>query len=137
VIVWLEKDALFSPVAEITRPYRLCIYTARGYSSFSAVYEAAQELDSTLPTYVLQLTDFDPSGEDMVRDLRDRLRRYNAVNAEVIKIALTPHQVRDHALPPMMAKRSDSRYREFTETHGDRAVELDALPPDALAAVIT
>jgi hypothetical protein len=137
VIIWLEKDALLSPIVEITSPYRVRTYTARGYSSFSAVYEAAQELDHALPTYVLQLTDFDPSGEDMVRDLRDRLQRYGAANFEVIKIALTQRQVLDFGLPPMMAKRTDPRYERFNESHGDMAVELDALPPDTLATVIT
>jgi hypothetical protein len=29
------------------------------------------------------------------------------------------------------------RYKRFTQSHGSRAVELDALPPDVLAAVIS
>ncbi|GAJ08198.1 unnamed protein product, partial [marine sediment metagenome] len=42
-IIWLEKDALFTPVTEIASRYRVKVYAARGYSSFTAVYEAAQD----------------------------------------------------------------------------------------------
>jgi len=135
-IIWLEKDALFTPVTEIAGRYRVKVYAARGYSSF--IYEAAQDiLAVNKPVKVLQLTDFDPSGEDMVRDLIDRLIRYGAGDIEVAKIALTANQVSSLGLPPMPAKKSDPRYETFVSSHGDQAVELDALPPDELEVIIS
>ena len=135
-IIWLEKDALFTPVNSIAERYRIKTYAARGYSSFTAVYEAAQEIDGYKPVKVLQLTDFDPSGEDMVRDLESRLTRYGATDFEIEKIALTHHQVADLGLPPMPAKTSDPRYDRFAQSYGDNAVELDALPPDELERIV-
>jgi len=35
-------------------------------------------------------------------------------------------------LPPVPAKRTDPRYKKFVRRHGNRAVELDALPPQVL-----
>ncbi|GAI11718.1 unnamed protein product, partial [marine sediment metagenome] len=100
-IIWLEKDALLTPITTIADRYRVKVYAARGYSSFTAVYEAAQEMmREAMPTKVLQLTDFDPSGEDMVRDLEDRLTRYGATDFELEKIALTSDQVSTLGLPP-------------------------------------
>jgi hypothetical protein len=85
---------------------------------------------------VLVLTDHDPSGADMVRDLEDRLTRYGAVDFELTKIALTRDQVTRLGLPPMPAKTSDPRYRRFAASYGNEAVELDALPPDELERII-
>lgn len=135
-IIWLEKDALFTPVNSIAERYRIKTYAARGYSSFTAVYEAAQEIDGYKPVRVLQLTDFDPSGEDMVRDLETRLTRYGAEDFQIEKIALTHEQVSDLGLPPMPAKTSDPRYDRFAASYGDNAVELDALPPDELERIV-
>ncbi|GAI99335.1 unnamed protein product, partial [marine sediment metagenome] len=134
---WLEKDALFTPITEIAGRYRVKVYAARGYSSFTAVYEAAQDIDGVMPTRVLQLTDFDPSGEDMVRDLEDRLTRYGAADFELTKIALTSDQVKTLGLPPMPAKKSDPRYERFAQSFGDQVVELDAIPPDELERIVS
>jgi len=136
-IIWLEKDALFTPITTIADRYRVKVYAARGYSSFTAVYEAAQEIDGAMPMKVLQLTDFDPSGEDMVRDLEDRLRRYGAADFELEKIALTSDQVSSLGLPPMPAKKSDPRYQRFATSYGDQVVELDALPPEELERIVS
>jgi len=136
-IIWLEKDALFTPITTIADRYRVKVYAARGYSSFTAVYEAAQDIDGAMPTKVLQLTDFDPSGEDMVRDLEDRLTKYGAEDFELEKIALTSDQVSTLGLPPMPAKKSDPRYEKFAASYGDQVVELDALPPDDLERIVS
>ncbi|GAI37544.1 unnamed protein product, partial [marine sediment metagenome] len=142
-IIWLEKDALFTPVTTIAERYRVKVYAARGYSSFTAIYEAAQDIDGTMPTKVLQLTDFDPSGEDMVRDLKDRLTRYGAADFQLEKIALTSDQVSTLGLPPIPTKKAstgdyaDSRAKAYVASYGDQTVELDALPPDELDRIIT
>ncbi|MBA7589789.1 hypothetical protein ES708_31880 [subsurface metagenome] len=135
-IIWLEKDALFTPVSTIAEPYRIKVYASRGYSSFTAIYQAAIEMNGEKPTKVLQLTDFDPSGEDMVRDLNERLGRYGAGDFEVEKIALTRDQVETLGLPPMPAKTSDPRYDRFAASYGEECVELDALPPDELESIV-
>ena len=135
-IIWLEKDALFTPVSSIAENYRIRTYAARGYSSFTAVYQAAMRIDGYKPVRVLQLTDFDPSGEDMVRDLRTRLTRYGAEDFQIEKIALTQEQVHTLGLPPMPAKTSDPRYDRFAASYGEEAVELDALPPDQLESIV-
>ncbi|GAI64770.1 unnamed protein product [marine sediment metagenome] len=135
-IIWLEKDALFTPISSVADPYRIRTYAARGYSSFTAVYQAAQRIDGYKPVRVLQLTDFDPSGEDMVRDLQTRLQRYGAEDFQIEKIALTQEQVQTLGLPPMPAKTSDPRYDRFAASYGEEAVELDALPPDQLESIV-
>ena len=123
------------PVSEIADRHRVRTYLGRGYSSFTGVYEAASEITGDKPTKILLLTDFDPSGEDMVRDLTKRMEKYGAQDFTVEKITLTKPQIHSFRLPPMMAKKSDPRYMSFTEAHGNQVVELDALPPDELEKI--
>ena len=134
-ILWVEKDALYPAVSQIADRYRVKVYQARGYSSYSQVYEAAREFKSANLS-VVYLSDFDPSGEDMPRDIKERLEKYGAGKFILKKLALTKEQIRNYGLPPMPAKKSDPRFKTFAKSYGDRAVELDALPPDELETII-
>jgi len=66
-----------------------------------------------------------------VRSLRERLAACGA-EPEVLKCALTSEDIDLHHLPSDFSKTSDSRRARFVAEHGDRCVELDALPPDVL-----
>ena len=81
---------------------------------------------------MLYLGDHDPSGEDMVRDIRDRLTEFGVHDPDVRKIALTMEQIRKHKPPPNPAKLTDSRAKGYIEKYGDQSWELDALPPREL-----
>jgi len=142
-IIWLEKDTLFIPITTIASRYRVKVYVARGNSSLTTAYEASQEIAKAMPVKVLQLSDFDDSGEDTVRDLETKLTRYSRIHIKPYKIALTPQQVTDFNLPRIMAKENEdgtfanSLHNKFAKCHGDTVVELDALPPDELERIIT
>ena len=137
VEVWCEKDAVAGVLEPITEEYEVTLYPCRGYNSYSALKEAAERIAETeQPTVVLYLGDFDPSGQDMPRDIRDRLAQDFGAAFDLEVIALTREQIDEHDLPPALAKRSDSRAAAFIAEHGDMSVELDALPPDVLQALV-
>lgn len=127
--VWLEKDALSGVFGQVLETYGVTLNVGRGYDSWTSIWEAGRRLDDD--TTVLYFGDFDPSGEDMVRSLADRLAFFGC-RPEIVKVALTLEDIERHALPPMPAKRSDSRAAAFIAEHGDVSVELDALPPPVL-----
>jgi hypothetical protein len=85
---------------------------------------------------LLYLGDHDPSGEDMVRDIRDRLQEFGVPNLEVKKLALTMSQIRRFNPPPNPAKVTDSRAAAYIAKHGDSSWELDALPPRELNRIV-
>lgn len=85
---------------------------------------------------VLYLGDHDPSGEDMVRDIRDRLTEFGVPNLTVEKIALTMAQIRRFNPPPNPAKLTDSRAQGYIEKYGNQSWELDALPPRELNRLV-
>jgi hypothetical protein len=84
---------------------------------------------------VLYLGDHDPSGEDMVRDIRDRLAEFGT-ETDVRKLALTMDQIRKFNPPPNPAKLSDSRAKAYIAKYGAQSWELDALPPRELNRLV-
>ena len=130
--VWLEKDALSGIFEDVINPYGVTLNVGRGYDGWDSIHNAATRfLDKTTTVTVLYFGDFDPSGEDMVRSLIERLRNLDC-QPDVFKCALTRDDIRRYNLPPDFTKGTDSRAAAFVAKHGDIAVELDALPPDVL-----
>lgn len=135
VELWVEKDALAGVLRPIAHHYHVTLMVNRGYSSSSAMYESANRIlsacDNGQDIHVLYLGDHDPSGEDMVRDIRERLSLFG-VEARVKKIALTTAQVEEHQPPENPVKFTDSRASSYVARHGEHCWEVDALPPAVL-----
>jgi len=137
VELWVEKDALAGVLTPLADEFHVTLMVNRGYSSQSAMYEAAGRFidHGQREGILLYLGDHDPSGEDMVRDIRDRLEMFDA-DVEVTKVALTTAQVEEYGPPPNPTKMSDSRAPEYVAKHGESCWEVDALPPPVLQRLI-
>lgn len=137
VELWVEKDALAGVLWPIARDVHITLMVNRGYSSQSAMYESAHRFaahtDKSL--HLLYLGDLDPSGEDMVRDVRERIAMFGQTVA-VTKIALTAEQVAEYKPPPNPAKLTDPRAHAYIKKHGAQSWEVDALPPDVLDRLV-
>lgn len=131
VEVWLEKDALSGIFEDVLAHYRVTLNVGRGYDGWDSIHNAAERYGSGESVTVLYFGDFDPSGEDMVRSLRERLAFFGCI-PEIIKCALTQDDIRQYNLPPDFTKPTDTRQAAFVARHGDMSVELDALPVDVL-----
>jgi hypothetical protein len=132
VFLGVEKDALAGLVSSWFRERGLGIVAVRGYSSESLCEQLATEAGKDgRPAIMLYAGDFDPTGEDIPRDLAKRL---NGIRVE--RLALTAEQVEHFDLPPQPGKRTDSRSTAFALKYG-RLVQggQDALPPDDLRAL--
>jgi hypothetical protein len=139
VELWVEKDALAGVLEPLASEYHVTMMVNRGYSSQSAMYESAQRFngaDEQRDPWLFYLGDHDPSGEDMVRDIGDRLRLFGVHHIHVVKLALTMEQVKQYNPPPNPAKISDPRATAYIDKHGDSSWEVDALPPETLSEII-
>jgi len=140
VEVWLEKDALSTVVSRIaTDQYCVPVAVNRGYGSFSFIKEGAGRIESNDKSlHILYFGDFDPSGEDMVRDLQNRIVKYGKGEriALVHKIALTKTQIKEYDVPTTPPKEEDVRTKAFIEKHGSKTAELDAIDPTDLQNVV-
>ena len=105
-----------------------------GYSSLSFLHEAAMQIAALdVPAHLYHLGDFDPSGVDAAKKIEQTLRKL-APNASIHfeRIAVTEAQISAWSLPSRPTKASDSRAKRF----GAVSVELDAIPPDRLRALV-
>ena len=139
--VWIEKDALLNAVERVCSrldvPYMAC----RGYTSQSEEWRAgmrfARQIKNGQRPVVIYLGDHDPSGIDMTRDHRDRLKLLTGGSSvEVIRIALNMDQINKFNPPPNPAKLTDSRAIDYIRKFGMTSWELDALSPDTIGAMV-
>lgn len=148
--VWVEKDALSGVLKRVTEKYHIPILVNRGYSSASAMFDSFKRF--RLANYngqsieILYLGDFDPSGIDMIRDIRDRIAEFvmgdygydsyedfeDNFPFSITPIALTKEQIRLYNPPPNPAKVTDPRAKDFIKAHGKTSWEVDALRPEVL-----
>jgi hypothetical protein len=137
--VWIEKEALIGVIEGVCEKWDVSFFACKGYASTSCAYDAAQRLQryselGRLPV-ILYLGDFDPSGEDMSRDLLERMQMFG-VDVDLKRLALNAEQVERYNPPPQMVKKDDARSKKFIEKNGSKCWELDALGPDVIIGLI-
>lgn len=143
--VWVEKDALEGVVETACKPLDVPYFSCRGYTSQTAMWEAAMRLKAhtvrrngapAQKPIIFHFGDHDPSGIDMTRDIRDRLQLFIGRGIEIRRIALNMNQVEEYEPPPNPAKQTDSRFQGYVDQYGDESWELDALEPSVIVALI-
>jgi hypothetical protein len=146
VEVMVEKDALSGILLPTCRSLDVRFSANKGYSSASAMYEAGRRFrkvafgqNSVAEYHLFYLGDHDPSGIDMTRDVRERLRLFcdlPQVQIEVHRLALNIDQVHTWNPPENPAKETDSRYTDYASQFGEACWELDAVEPRTLARLL-
>ena len=133
VHVFCEKDAIAGVLAPVTQEFDVTLSPLRGYTSLTFAHEIAELWDKIdKPIFAYYLGDFDPSGFDLERDLKKKLRAYGDNSFQWERLALKADDFHEFNLIPLAPKTSDRRYQDFVDRHGDRCAELDALPATEL-----
>jgi len=136
VEVWCEKDALTGVIQPICEDYGVTYVATRGFPSITLRYESARAIVATgKAARIFYFGDHDASGQRISANLEAELRQHGA-DVIVERVALDPWQVNAYRLPTRPGKRSDSRHAAFAAAFGDASVELDALPPSDLVAMV-
>lgn len=135
IFIGVEKNGLINLLTTWFGDLGLPVIALGGYSSQTFVDDIVRDVESQGREAVLIYAgDFDPSGEDILRDFVSRTDCWMEVN----RIALNREQIDEYNLPPLPGKASDSRAEGFIRRHGElMQVELDALPPDVLRGLYT
>ncbi len=137
VIILSEKDAISGVVYPVTAEFDVELCITRGYSSETFTYSIAETIKwnnrAGKKTFVYQLGDHDPSGVDGWRSFGSRVREFlPGADMEFARIAVTPEQIEQLALPTRPTKTSDSRAAKFA----GESVEVDAIPASTLRATV-
>jgi len=134
--VWIEKKALQGVFSNPCRKAGIGLGACKGYPSLTFLYEAKGRFEERInegkTVMILYFGDYDPSGEDIPRAIKDNLDRMG-VDVEVRRIALMEHQVTAWGLPPAPTKSTDTRSVTW---NGLGQVELDAVRPEKLQELI-
>jgi len=140
VEVWIEKEALSGVIAPVCQRWDLTSFACKGYVSQSVQWRAAkhfEDIDDDVTPVILHLGDHDPSGQDMTRDIEDRIRLLSNDREFILeRIALNMDQIEELNPPPNPTKLSDSRAGAYIAKYGTSSWELDALPPDYIDNLI-
>lgn len=139
--VVVEKAALEGVIARPCYQLEVPFTASRGYASSTLLYDMAHRMRERSMVggkqcHIFILSDLDPSGVDLARDITDRVRMLADVPVYCHRIALTPDQVDEYKCPPNPAKRTDGRFKGFEEIYGDSSYELDALSPETIEKLI-
>jgi hypothetical protein len=152
VEVITEKDAVAGTVQPVTERYDVALRVCRGYASISFAGEIADLWAATgKPVFAYYLGDFDPSGFDLERSLREKIARYSGrcdlcalgdVHAGGDprpagcfywrRLGVLRDDFERFGLISLPVKKTDTRAAGFVERHGRACAELDALPPTEL-----
>jgi hypothetical protein len=115
---------------------------SRGMPSITFLHGSALAILSAAKrgkdSYIYQFGDHDPSGvlipQTIERRLHETCERLDVQGPIVERVALTEEQIDEHNLPTRPTKRDGNRH-----AHGfaGDSVELDALPPRVLRAMVS
>jgi len=132
VEVWIEKKALQGVFEGPCRAHAVALAPCKGYASLTFLNEAKERFESATgdgkEVVILYFGDYDPSGEDIPRSIKENLVRMGA-EVEVVRVALNLELIKSLRLPGVPPKSTDSRTAKWD---GARAVELDAVEPKML-----
>ena len=160
VEIWTEKDAMLDEFYSISEKEGLevRIVSHGGYVSLSQLNDSVKRLEKLIVKdgkrhiHILYFGDFDPSGVQMLEDIKNRLATvWSITNGEMKftlkgetyeysfhlqRVAVNEDQVIEHKLPKdpqsdeeMEKLNNDTRTAGFVKTHGRvYATEVDTLP---------
>ena len=137
VEVIVEKDTLAGKVSPITEEYDVALHPIRGYSSKSFAHGIARQWRRTdKPITVYYIGDHDPSGMDLERDIKAKLKRYSQRAFAWVRLAVLPGQFEQFDIMPLAVKTGDKRATQFIRDYGSDCAEAEAIPANDLRAML-
>jgi hypothetical protein len=133
--VWLTKDTLADAIVHLTDAWDVSL-VVRGRSGATSLGSATRVAEDAwhngVKTVIYGLYDRDESGMRAVRTIERELPQLTDMPVAFELLGVTDQQVLEWNLPTRPAKASDPEAKKFTGP----AVELDAIPPDRLVALV-
>jgi len=128
--IWVEKSSLEFFLRRHAGKYHVPITSERGFGSLTMFRNAIDRASRRGVRKILFISDHDPSGL-MIEEVTKR-----EVPIELERIALTMEQIKKYRLPSIKVKKKDSRAKKYIAKYGDRAWEVEALPPRTLLRIV-
>jgi hypothetical protein len=138
--LWCEAAGMAPQLAKVADEFSVPVFSAGGFASLTAVRLIAERAcRRNVPTVLLHVGDFDPSGEAIFEAIAEDAaefvladRTIGIQSIEAVRVALTAEQVEHYDLETAPPKNSDSRSAKWRGA----TCQLEALAPDALASIL-
>lgn len=131
--IWIEKKALIGVFERLCSRNSVLLSPCKGYPSLTFLKDAADRFEDMQEegkkVIILYFGDYDASGEDIPRSIKDNLLKDFDVEVEVRRVLLMENHVIEMGLPPAPTKAGDSRGNTWT---GLGQVELDSVEPKVI-----
>ena len=135
--VFIEKKALEGVFYKPCQKHGVALGACKGYPSLTFLHDATIRFkiaeDRGQQPIIIYFGDYDPSGEDIPRALKENIVNLGCESIEVRRICLVESQVIEWKLPPAPTKVTDSRSVNWD---GLGQVELDAVKPEKLIELL-
>lgn len=135
--VFIEKKALEGVFYKPCIRHGVALGACKGYPSLTFLHDAMirfkEAEDRGQQPIIIYFGDYDPSGEDIPRALKENIVNLGCKSIEVRRICLVESQVIEWKLPPAPTKVTDSRSVNWD---GLGQVELDAVRPEKLIELL-
>ena len=135
--VFIEKKALEGVFYKPCWIQCVALGASKGYPSLTFLHDATLRFKEAekrgQQPIILYFGDYDPSGEDIPRALKENIVNLGCESIEVRRICLVESQVTAWNLPPAPTKVTDSRSVHWD---GTGQVELDAVKPEKLIELL-
>ncbi|MFJ8957301.1 hypothetical protein ACIRO1_45150 [Streptomyces sp. NPDC102381] len=136
VEVWIEAQGMMPMIAEVTQEYGVIVYCSGGFESVAAKHDAALRIAySEVPTTVLSIGDYDPSGLSILdaaaEDVAAFVEEMDGTAPTVRRLAVTAEQIAEYQLETAPQKRTDRRGEHMGAT-----VQAEALSPTQLTNLV-
>lgn len=137
VRLWVlcEAGGMAPMLARVANEYGVAVMSSGGFDSLTAKYRFAQELVEYGLAEILHIGDHDPSGVHLFKALAEDIQAMcYGIDPEsapaFTRLAVTPEQVIELALPTAPAKVTDRRSFE------GETVQAEAIPPNVLTDIL-
>jgi len=135
--VFIEKKALEGVFYKTCSAHAIALAACKGYPSLTFLHDASirfREAENRgKQPIIIYFGDYDPSGEDIPRAIKENLESLGVGSLIVKRVALNEEQVIAWNLPPAPTKVTDSRSVNWD---GLGQVELDAVRPEKLMELL-
>jgi hypothetical protein len=137
LVVMCEASGMAPQLAQVADPYGIKVLSSGGFNSVTDQYNIARDvIEQDRPTEVLHIGDHDPSGVHVFIALEENVSKFARELLNVsgmvrfTRVAVTPDQIDQYALPTAPPKATDGRAFD-----GDTC-QAEAFAPDQLANIL-
>jgi hypothetical protein len=119
-LLFVEKKTAFRKLNPLADVYEISIISGGGFSATAAIEAIADDLDPATPYRLYVMSDYDPTGFDIVNDFRRRATQLGIQLLSVTRLGINPSQVDDQTISEQRFKPkvSSDNHEEWMDEYG-------------------